>query len=283
MRREKSCSAEIDGNSRISWYVHTLTGHVSAGETSLGTVHRELAEELGLEADLRFCFSYRKSVKYNAVFDNQFCDVFVGYIDSKNVKLTLQESEVKTANWMDWKKFKAMVNSGSNLLVPAYIEAIKAMEQFDAHNEEDIMTVLDFQGFPMASEALREDITNREYFYKVCNIYFVSEQSNFIFFKMNSTVSYVPISWVVKSGGNSYADIKSKYGDCCPKFQFSHVKGNQFRDVYTMKCHDFKGFGSDWDEVTFDQYAEMASGIDSYHEEIVNLIGVIMESCEYAT
>jgi len=93
-------------------------GHAEGSETPLESAKRELTEETGLKAS-KIISSPTFSLKYTFVYENEkiikTVDFYIGLID--NQELTLDEIEVKEANWysldeamnrLDYKDTKRM-------------------------------------------------------------------------------------------------------------------------------------------------------------------------------
>jgi len=99
-------------------------GHIDAGETSLTTAEREVAEEVGIDIDnswsvkdFHFVFSYRKEGSHTLdgekFLDRQYFDCFLlrkPEIDTS--RLVLQTSEVQDVRLCDLDEFEQMMNSG---------------------------------------------------------------------------------------------------------------------------------------------------------------------------
>ena len=87
-------------------------GHVTAGDTVVEAVLKELNEELGLifkENDLRFLFDYSsKSVKNNGTYlANHFVSVYLIKSDLSLDDIVLQADEVEAVKWIkivDWEE-----------------------------------------------------------------------------------------------------------------------------------------------------------------------------------
>lgn len=103
----------------------TAAGHIDAGETSLTTAEREVAEEVGIEVsdawsvkDFHFVLSFRKESSYmlagEKFFDKQYFDCFLlrrPKIDTN--KLVLQTSEVQAVKLCNIGEFEQMIVDGA--------------------------------------------------------------------------------------------------------------------------------------------------------------------------
>jgi len=81
-------------------------GHLSAGETTMDAVVKEIWEELGIKAeksDFKYLFTIAsQSVQKGGAFiNNEFDDVYLIKLNLDISKLTLQEEEVAEAKWID--------------------------------------------------------------------------------------------------------------------------------------------------------------------------------------
>jgi len=81
-------------------------GHLSAGETTMDAVVKEIREELGIEAeksDFKYLFTIAsQSVQKGGAFiNNEFDDVYLIKLNLDISKLTLQKEEVAEVKWID--------------------------------------------------------------------------------------------------------------------------------------------------------------------------------------
>lgn len=98
-------------------YDISSAGHVPAGQDFLSSALRELAEELGIydvsSGDLHYCG--QRTIKMEKVFhgkrfiDNQVSNVYCLWRDIDPASLTLQESEVEEAIWIDLHRCMALI------------------------------------------------------------------------------------------------------------------------------------------------------------------------------
>lgn len=89
-------------------WTNTCCSHPTPGEEPLAAAHRRLAEEMGVEADLKFAFSF----KYRAVFDNGLVEhewdhVFIGRSDAKP---KLNYDEVRSHRWCSRQMISDEIN-----------------------------------------------------------------------------------------------------------------------------------------------------------------------------
>lgn len=83
----------------------SCAGHIPAGETSIGTVFKELKEELGINAPkeaVEFLFTHKSSsVSNNGLFlNNEFDDVYLVKLDLDISKIKLQTEELTEVKWI---------------------------------------------------------------------------------------------------------------------------------------------------------------------------------------
>lgn len=114
----------------------TTAGHVDAGEESLESAKRELAEEVGINADkLEYLFSYSKQsrpmTREGLYKDNQIADCFLVRVPKINLnELKLQEEEVQAMKLCSLMEFKEMVKSGKMVnRAPFYEKLIDIMQE----------------------------------------------------------------------------------------------------------------------------------------------------------
>ena len=83
------------------------SGGVSAGETSLQSIMRELKEELGIdvaEEELTFIGTYKRV--------NDFVDTYMMEKDIDINDITIQPEEVQDVKWMSIDNFEKLINRG---------------------------------------------------------------------------------------------------------------------------------------------------------------------------
>ena len=98
-------------SSRKSWadmWDVSVGGGVRSGETSCQAAERETAEELGLKID----FSVMRPV-LTVNFAHGFDDYYIVRSDPDISSLTLQQEEVKDAQWASREKIFSMIDDGS--------------------------------------------------------------------------------------------------------------------------------------------------------------------------
>lgn len=86
----------------------TLGGAVTAGETSQQGAHRELMEELGIDADFT-----HTAPTVSTSFRNGFDDLYILHRDLELSQLQLQPEEVQAAKWAGKSEILAMIEGGS--------------------------------------------------------------------------------------------------------------------------------------------------------------------------
>ena len=99
----------------------SVSGHLSAGDSSIEGAIRELKEEIGIEAkpeELKYLFTVSEEViKENNIKDREHIDVYVLHADINIDKLILQEEEVSKVKWFSFTEFEKMVNNHDKNLV----------------------------------------------------------------------------------------------------------------------------------------------------------------------
>ena len=105
----------------------SFAGHIEAGATSIETVIKEGAEELGIkisEKDIQFLFTYKKSsVLNNGTFiNNEFNDVYLLRKELDISKIKLQKEEVSEVKWYSIDELKKAL--------------VDRKDEFVSHNEE---------------------------------------------------------------------------------------------------------------------------------------------------
>ena len=102
----------------------SVTGHLSAGQDSLGAATREISEEVSVSLgysvdvkDFRFMFSYRKEERVNEKhYDRQYYDFFIlRQSGLKNENIKFQSSEVQAIKFVTISEINEMREN--NLLV----------------------------------------------------------------------------------------------------------------------------------------------------------------------
>ena len=99
----------------------SFAGHIGAGEDSLTTAIREGKEELGINVDtskIRFIFTNKEKLVYGNIISNELIDVYV-LRDNINLEdLTLQETEVGGAKYMNVFDFFDAINKTEEKIFP---------------------------------------------------------------------------------------------------------------------------------------------------------------------
>lgn len=114
----------------------SAAGHLSAGETSIGTAIKEMREELGVqvqEADFKYLFTFvSQSVQQGGVFiNNEFEDVYLLKLDLDISKLVLQKEEVSEVKWIDQKDLSEVYEKKDTSFVQHQEEYAKLLTFLD--------------------------------------------------------------------------------------------------------------------------------------------------------
>lgn len=107
-------------------------GHLSAGDTSIDGVKRELKEELNLEVNeenLKFIKTIKRSAKYTPTYkNNEFNDLYILKIKEKISDMTYQKEEISETFFVSYNKLKEMVkNKEPDLLIDTFEEEIEIL------------------------------------------------------------------------------------------------------------------------------------------------------------
>ena len=107
-------SPEKDSNAN-KWDI-SCGGHASAGDTSLGTVEKELREELGIRIpaeELIYIDTFRQqSVRNEGTFiNNEFNDVYLAELNLDITKLDFQKEEISELKWVDASELEEVITS----------------------------------------------------------------------------------------------------------------------------------------------------------------------------
>ena len=97
----------------------SIAAHVLHGETSMGSIVRELNEEVGVQVgrkviakDFRFLTSFRNQMKINDNFlENQFYDLFTYNLDCV-ADFKFNDSEVAAVEWASYSRILELKNKG---------------------------------------------------------------------------------------------------------------------------------------------------------------------------
>lgn len=108
----------------------TCGGCSVAGETSRGTAHRELKEELGLDLSFE---NIRPNLTVN--FDNGFDDFYLINRDIDLASLTLQAEEVQAVRWASLDEIFTMIDDGS--FIPFFKSFVQLL--FDIRSKPDCL------------------------------------------------------------------------------------------------------------------------------------------------
>lgn len=106
-----------DKESNPNLYDTSCAGHISAGENSLNSAVREIAEELGIKKraeDLAYIFesSHESSLNGGTYLDNEFYDVYRAEIsEDEKRKLVPQPHEVDAFKFFSVKEFRQALSA----------------------------------------------------------------------------------------------------------------------------------------------------------------------------
>jgi len=98
-------------------------GHISAGDTSIISAHRELSEELGLDIPIEkieYLFSSTQQfvLHEGKYIDNELVDVYLIQMDVDLTTLTLQEEEVSEVKYVHYSELEKMILNNDPTIVP---------------------------------------------------------------------------------------------------------------------------------------------------------------------
>lgn len=101
----------------------SASGHVSAGETSLGAAKKETQEELGFnlpDSSFEYLFTLKEHIILNegTYIANEFQDVYIVRMDFDIETLSLQKEEVEQVRWISLEEFNEWRKGGAEPLVP---------------------------------------------------------------------------------------------------------------------------------------------------------------------
>ncbi|MDO8537272.1 MAG: NUDIX domain-containing protein [archaeon] len=95
------------------FFAPSASGHIDLGEESLHAAKRELKEELGVNAELKFLGSFKCFMPENLV--NQFYDFYMAVCDNK---ISANKAEIESGVWVS-------INELSNLNQEKFVPAMK--------------------------------------------------------------------------------------------------------------------------------------------------------------
>jgi isopentenyl-diphosphate Delta-isomerase len=105
-------------------WTNAASGHVDEGETYETSASRELAEEIGIKAELTFVGKVRVNTMMNNKKINQFNGVFEGKV-SRHTEFALQPEEVSEIRWFTLADLKEKVKVNPDEFTPAFVEILK--------------------------------------------------------------------------------------------------------------------------------------------------------------
>lgn len=103
--------------SKKTWagvWSNSCCGHPMPGELMVEAVYRRTRYELGLELGSVACIlpDFRYRAKWNGIWENEHCPVWVGFIDE--TPSSFCPEEVEEVDWVSWEDFsKASISEGS--------------------------------------------------------------------------------------------------------------------------------------------------------------------------
>jgi isopentenyldiphosphate isomerase len=114
------------------WY-NSVSGHISAGQSSLEAAQRETHEELGVllpEDNFKYLFSVRKQEVLNGgmYLNNEFNDVYLVHSDLALSEFKIQTEEVDEIKFVSLEEFKKWILGKGELFVPDTEEHKKLLE-----------------------------------------------------------------------------------------------------------------------------------------------------------
>jgi isopentenyldiphosphate isomerase len=99
-----------------SWDI-AVGGHISAGESDILAVKRELQEELGIESnDIKFIKRYKEELNNNGINNKEIVNLYILEKDINISDITLQDEEVRDARWITKEEMDELINS--NQVIP---------------------------------------------------------------------------------------------------------------------------------------------------------------------
>jgi len=107
-----------------SRWTNAASGHVDEGETYETSAPRELQEEVGISAPLKFLGKILIQRKENDKTFNQFNGVFTGTIPH-DTKFSLQADEVSEVRWFTPNELKEKITAAPDDFTPAMVIAVE--------------------------------------------------------------------------------------------------------------------------------------------------------------
>lgn len=94
-------------------------GHISAGESDILAVKRELQEELGLNPgkyNIKFVKRYKEELNNNGINNKEIVSLYLMYANIDLTNIILQTEEVQNAKWITKEEMELLINS--NMVIP---------------------------------------------------------------------------------------------------------------------------------------------------------------------
>jgi len=104
-------------------WTDSASGHVDEGEDYETAIKREMKEEIGLEAELRFVGKFLTRHLNNGIESPVFNGIYEGTI-SMSTPILLQESEVAEVKWLTLADLKAEILANPDRFTPGFVEVI---------------------------------------------------------------------------------------------------------------------------------------------------------------
>jgi isopentenyl-diphosphate delta-isomerase len=115
-------------------WTNSVCGHPAPGESIKDAIHRRAAYEIGL-TDLRDIrcvlpkYTYT-TPPYNGIIENEFCPVFIAYVDDEPKP---NPEEVEAYEWLDWSDYAARLHDDPEAMsywAKDQYKQLKALEPF---------------------------------------------------------------------------------------------------------------------------------------------------------
>lgn len=97
----------------------SVGGHISASESDLLAVRRELQEELGINPEkynIEFIKRYKEELYNNGINNKEIVSLYLMYADVDLSDIILQTEEVQAAKWITKEEMESLINN--KLVIP---------------------------------------------------------------------------------------------------------------------------------------------------------------------